>query len=861
MASVGIDPTGLIPESTRRRLFDSLVDFLASQTEKAGGRRAAQALRKLGSDAEFQAEVDAALERAVLRFIRGYTEIDREVLVALVLQPTRFLDDPSVRDAVTEMVRRPGTYLDPEREVIERSFANLLPGFDAPRVNRAVAFFLSKLAQEVMYIRQLAPVYGVQLQRLSLEQGREMVAALRDLQADQRRAMMALLEILSDYPERPALPGPPMVLHNLPQPDYVRFVGREEELASVHALLSPSERAWVVTIDGIGGIGKSALALEVAHRYRREHDQLPPEERFRAIIWSSAKASVLTASGIAPRQQITRTLEDIYATIAVTLEREDINRARPEDRDRVVAKALTGQRTLLIVDNLETVDDERVNAFLRELPAPTKAIVTTRHRIDVAYPVRLTGMSEEDGLALIAQEREKKNAPLTPADAKKLFDRTGGVPLAMVWSVAQIGSGYNVDTLLRRLAQPTSDIALYCFEAALKRIKGKPAHKLLMALALFVPDASREALGYVADLPVLDRDDGLVELERLSLVNRHAGRFNFLPLTKVFAANELTSHRDFREEASSRWIEYLKGLCDSGESEYFWRYRTYRFIEEGDNLIEAIRWSYEYGTNEDVFSLTLAAYEYLEVVGQWNEVLELCGKALALAESSQNARAIARLSQVMGWILGSRGEYAEAEAHFSRALSNYEQEEERAGQSIALHLLARNYRQQEAFAEARELCDRAWEIAQDLGAGDLKALIQTEYGKLARDMEDWELAWHHFTGVKQWFEERKEETPRDESLARGNWGQLALVAYHLGRPKEARDLCLKSLEFFETHGAKGYVATLKYRLALAEQALGEHEAALEHVREAMDWFDRLGMKPDYEEAEELIQRLEQDRGE
>jgi tetratricopeptide (TPR) repeat protein len=128
-------------------------------------------------------------------------------------------------------------------------------------------------------------------------------------------------------------------------------------------------------------------------------------------------------------------------------------------------------------------------------------------------------------------------------------------------------------------------------------------------------------------------------------------------------------------------------------------------------------------------------------------------------------------------------------------------------------------------------------------------------------MEDWELAWHHFSGVKEWFEERDEETPRDESLARGNWGQLALVAYHLGRPKEARDLCLKSLEFFETHGAKGYVATLKHRLALAEHALGEHEAALEHIREAMDWFDRLGMKPDYKEAEKLLRQLEQDRGE
>ena len=35
-----------------------------------------------------------------------------------------------------------------------------------------------------------------------------------------------------------------------------------------------------------------------------------------------------------------------------------------------MTKSLNQQCTLLIVDNLETVDDEQVNAFLRELPAP-----------------------------------------------------------------------------------------------------------------------------------------------------------------------------------------------------------------------------------------------------------------------------------------------------------------------------------------------------------------------------------------------------------------------------------------------------------------------------------------------------------
>jgi hypothetical protein len=202
----------------------------------------------------------------------------------------------------------------------------------------------------------------------------------------------------------------PKIYHNLPQPDYGRFVGREKEFAQVVRILRLRILTPLVTIDGIGGIGKSALALEVTHFYLRNFDRIPPEERFEAIIWTSAKQTVLSVEGIVQRRQALRTLDDIYTTIAVALQREDITRTRPEEQSEVVRNALIQQRTLLVVDNLETVDDEAVLEFLRELPAPTKAIVTTRHRIDVAYPVRLVGMPRDDAQELIAQESKKKES-------------------------------------------------------------------------------------------------------------------------------------------------------------------------------------------------------------------------------------------------------------------------------------------------------------------------------------------------------------------------------------------------------------------------------------------------------------------
>jgi LuxR family glucitol operon transcriptional activator len=338
----------------------------------------------------------------------------------------------------------------------------------------------------------------------------------------------------------PGLSGPrPKVYHNLPQPDYSTFIGRENELAQVYRILRPypHSQEHLITIDGVGGVGKSALALEAAHRYLREHDRLPEEERFKAIIWTSAKASVLTADGIVSRPQVTRTLDDIYTAISITLEQENIIRSRPEERDALVTRALTRQRTLLIVDNLETIDDERVNAFLHELPAPTKAIVTTRHRIDVARPVRLTGMTWEEAQALIALECARKGVTLTSEEMRKFYNRTGGVPLALVWSIARMGYGQRADNVLKGLGAPQGDIARFCFERTVECIKGKNAHQALLALAVFATDANREAIGYVAGFgeDMFSRDEGLVELERLSLANKKDGRFSLLPLTRAYA--------------------------------------------------------------------------------------------------------------------------------------------------------------------------------------------------------------------------------------------------------------------------------------------------------------------------------------
>jgi len=345
-------------------------------------------------------------------------------------------------------------------------------------------------------------------------------------------------------------------------------------------------------------------------------------------------------------------------------------------------------------------------------------------------------------------------------------------------------------------------------------------------------------------------------LEKLSMINKRGNRFSLLPLTKSFAENELQSHPDFEERARRNWVDYYKTSFEFSEDEIIWRYKGPEFYEEGENLRDAIEWAYLEGKADDVFILTLLCADYFDDTGRWNDMLSYSRRALSLARTTQDNVNIGRFNNKIGWILEQRGEYDEALEAAKESNKYYQEIGDEKGIGKSLQRLSALYRKKESFDKATELCDQAYNIAKSIDNGNLELLILHEYGKLARAQKDWESAKKYFTTVQQKFEKIAEETPHDEQLSWGVAGHLAITEFHLGNPERAKELSLRSLEFFEQYGTRGYLGVLKYRLALAEEALGEFDSAKLHVREALDWFDRLGMKPDYTEALPLLERLE-----
>jgi tetratricopeptide (TPR) repeat protein len=657
------------------------------------------------------------------------------------------------------------------------------------------------------------------------------------------------------YAGSEAAPGKPKVYHNLPQPDYGQFVGREQELKKVHELLSPISRHFVITIDGIGGIGKSALALEVAHRYLLDFERLTPEARFEAIIWTSAKQTALTADGIVQRQQALRTLDDIYSAIAITLQREGITRVRPEEQAEMVRSALTRQRTLLIVDNLETVDDKSVMEFLRELPAPTKAIVTTRHRIDVAYPVRLTGMPWEDAQNLIEQECAKKTVALSDDNQRRLFEHTGGVPLAMTWSVGQMSFGHSVETVLTRLGQPNNDVARFCFEGAVKRISGQPAHHLLMAMSLFTTDASRAALGYVTDLPELDRDEGLVTLEILSLINKGGNRFNMLPLTRGYSYSELARNPVLKDVFQVRWAEYLLDFAAKYKGQ---EWQSGDISREIPNIMNAIDWSWQNQHFEQMFKPILAIGPQLGSTGDWKSEVRYYEMALQAAAQLDDELMRAYFSRRMASIKSSQDDAQAALELNNNAIEIYrrhEGDDNKKGLAWSLFQVSSIERKMGEFDSARRDAFEGLMVARSIVDSDV--LVAAMHCRIAAI----ELDEGKFNAAKMRLETAGQIIEAIPSLEKDSWllpylsRLTGIAALRQGDYATATINLDAALAKARANSNFVEIAQANRQIALLEELLNHPEQAYNAASESLEIFERLGMKRQAGKVREILSRL------
>lgn len=869
-----VDPTFLIPDSLKQRFVDGLVEFIAGRAEQLGSDHVAQSIRKLSSEAAFRASADRAFETGVGRFVDEYREQDEDLVDAIV-GDTVFWQSSEVQQALLEMVQRPGAWMPGDSDTVVRHFEWVLPQrVNRQRVDKAVSYLLGCIARELWSLPgagEVRDVYALQFQKLTAEAAREQVAlaqkqlaATAQLSGDIRQALLqltaAMEKTLLTPPAVPALVASPKPYNNLPQPTYVHFVGRDAELAWLRERLSPADRAWQIAINGIGGVGKTALALTVADEYRRRYHELPMEERFEAIIWVSAKEEVLTAQGRERAdlsEAILHTLEDVYTAISRVLEREDITRALPEDQNALVQKALQRQRTLLVMDNMESVEDDRIKAFLRKLPAPTKAIITSREWIDVADVWVLNGLSREDAETLIEEEATTRGVALNARQRGRLYDLTAGLPLPLKLGIARMSAGESFAAVERWLGDATGDLPEYCVQgqADLVRTRDPNAWTVLLACSLFDREAgaSREALGEIANLSLADGDRALAHLQKLFLVNRSDNdRFWVLPIVQRYASPELSGN-EIASHIVTAWIDWLVRFSQ----EYGPRVEhdlnvSHRVMLEYPNVRIGILSCVEREAWSSLVSLAGTIWHYPYRMGLYSELEEIIERWLAAARATtdelEQGRAKLQLARLL-WIWDRADESLAYLETAERILAAHD---DRANLAEAWDTRSQIYRVRGMTEDAQLLVAHILQVGREINDLDVQiigalglATIESFKGNLL-DAHGWlDLA---------------------ERLAIELWSRRRLAGVHYrrstvlvreGKLDQAEEILNQVTQTAAEMGDLRFIADTQRQLARVYALTGRYGLAREQAEEALTLFERLAMKYRLTEVHDFLNSLQE----
>ncbi|MFJ4201999.1 BTAD domain-containing putative transcriptional regulator [Streptomyces sviceus] len=234
--------------------------------------------------------------------------------------------------------------------------------------------------------RELGIEPGAELANLHQDilAGRE-VAACRD---ESRAPVAALMGSAS--PDRPRPAQLPPVTRG--------FVGRGTELSELEKLLSEDvsrsgAATTVAVVDGLAGVGKTELALQLAHRLT---DRFPDGQLFVDLGGTGLRGKRLTAS---------EALGQLLSSLGVDAAWMPGDLA---ERVSLYRSLLHGRRTLVVLD--DALSAEQVRSLIPG--GPSVVLVTSRHR--------LTGLAIRDGAHLI------KLGPLSERESAELLTYLGG---------------------------------------------------------------------------------------------------------------------------------------------------------------------------------------------------------------------------------------------------------------------------------------------------------------------------------------------------------------------------------------------------------------------------------------------------
>lgn len=650
-------------------------------------------------------------------------------------------------------------------------------------------------------------------------------------------------------PARPIPAGAPWSRSFLPH-DVRDFTGRARELRRLADEAHGIVRTAVVisAIDGMGGVGKTTLAVHLAHQLAAD---FPDGQYFINLHGYSPGVDPVT-----PEQALDRLLRDAGVP-------PELIRHGGEGRSAQWRSLMAGQRALLLLDN--ATDAAHVRPLLPGT-AGVLVLVTSRRKLSAlegAVPISLDVLPDGDAVALFAQIAGADRAAAEPDAVNEAVQLCGRLPLAIRIAAARLRdrAGWSVADLVQRLRD--QDKRRQLLQAGDRSVQSvlamsyrylPPRRQRLFRLLDLHPGTTFDAHSAAActgdPLEVAE-----VDLEALFddnlLLQGAAGRFHFHDLVRDCAHQVMAENEDDAACSAARrrlFDMYLHTVHTLSRGLWNRVYpgaprldpppphsREVGSVQEAlavlaaeyHNLLAVARYTADHGWPNHAWQFACLLQPLLAIRNYPEGSYELFQGGLLAAREVGNAHGEAACLHGLAAVCCEHRTTAEARQHLEQALALSRSCGDRSRQAAQLVDLGNVYLQDDRLGAAAAAFQAAEALLEPDSGDTLRAAIDNNLGVVYRDLGRYDEALDRLhralaatsdqlanaAGLTQW-------SIGAIHHARGEHDRALAVFRHIQRTSAERD--------FE-HGE----AVAMLGLGMVHHSRGDLDAALRECRKAL----------------------------